>query len=203
MHSFSLHLESKVDLIRYLRETASNENKFGYVLGVVGNISVARFKCPEKEKPTVIKGNLEIITLNGTLSPNGCHIHISVSDSNCRVWGGHLEEGTKTLKGADILVGFLDNKSIRNSLQSDKSINIPKTIEVYTISNCPWSSRAVRMLRTLQIAHNVKNIESDDQFRELNQITNYSTFPQIIIDGEFIGGYAELAELHAKGRLSN
>tara|TARA_B100000700_G_scaffold317852_1_gene409912 strand:+ start:2911 stop:3042 length:132 start_codon:yes stop_codon:yes gene_type:complete len=32
--------------------------------------------------------------------------------------------------------------------------------------------------------------------------SNYWNFPQIFIDEEFVGGYSELAELHASSKLS-
>ena len=48
-------------------------------------------------------GELEIITLQGTISPDGVHLHLSFSDASCQVWGGHLEHGTLVLRGADLL----------------------------------------------------------------------------------------------------
>ena len=32
----------------------------------------AAFQCPGPPEPTVMEGDLEIITLNGTVSPTGC-----------------------------------------------------------------------------------------------------------------------------------
>ena len=58
------------------------------------------------------------------------------------------------------------------------------------------------MLRTLQIAHEIKVIQNDNDYISLHEITNYSSFPQIFINGEFIGGYSELAELHSSGKLN-
>ena len=69
---------------------------------------IAKFQCPGKEKATTIKNHLEIIALNGTISPHKCHLHISTSDEECKVWAGHLEEGTIILKSADLLIGFLE-----------------------------------------------------------------------------------------------
>jgi len=58
------------------------------------------------------------------------------------------------------------------------------------------------MLRTLQVKHEIKVIKNDNEFKSLNKITNYSSFPQIFINGEFIGGYSELAELNSYGKLN-
>ena len=96
------------------------------------------------------------------------------------------------------MIGFLEEHFKQETSYAEK-----KTVDIYILPNCPWSSRAVRMLRTLQISHQIKVIESESEFKELNKISNYSTFPQIFINGEFIGGYTELAELHASGTLGN
>lgn len=42
----------------------------------------------------------------------------------------------------------------------------------------------------------------DDEIAALKQRTGHMTLPQIFIDGKLIGGFQELAELDAAGRLS-
>ena len=59
------------------------------------------------------------------------------------------------------------------------------------------------MLRTLQVEHEIKVIKNDNDFKLLNKMTEYSSFPQIFINGKFIGGYSELAELHSSGKLND
>ena len=194
----TLQLESGSDLLRSIQAQATKENKSGYVLSVVGNLSVAKFQCPGRAKATTIKKHLEIIALNGTISPKKCHLHISLSDGECKLWAGHLEEGTIILKGADLLIGFLEEtltkKGDRTKIQ---------TVEIFILPDCPWSSRAIRMLRTLQIPHKINVVKNDDDFNSLHKRSKYTSFPQIFIDEEFIGGYSELAELHASGKLSS
>ena len=57
---------------------------------------------------------------------------------------------------------------------------------------CPWSQRALRMLRSLGIRYELVSLPEGSQHRSL---------PQVSIDGEPIGGYSELAELHGSGAL--
>ena len=84
------------------------------------------------------------------------------------------------------------------------SIQTPKKqVEIFINPDCPWSARAIRMLRTLQVEHEIKVIKNDNDFKLLNKMTKYSSFPQIFINGEFIGGYSELAELHSSGKLKD
>ncbi len=194
----TLKLKSGNDLLISLESIAKAENKSGYILSLVGNLSKSIFKCPGKKNSTVIENNLEIISLNGIISPNKCHLHICFSDGECNVWAGHLEKGSLILKSADILIGFLNEPTYQNEIFTNKHL-----VEIFILPDCPWSSRAVRMLRTLQVKHEIKVIETDSDFKALNKRTKYSSFPQIFLNGQFIGGYSELAELHAAGKLNN
>ena len=178
-------LETGRDLLMSLQEMAIKENKAGYILSVVGNLSKARIQCPGKKQSTLIKNTLEIVSLNGTINPNHCHLHISFSDGNCNIWAGHLKEGTIILKAADMLIGFLDE----NLIKKEKNIH-NKQVQIYIIPDCPWSARAIRMLRTLQVEHEIIVIKNDNDFKSLNKMTRYNSFPQIFINGEFIGGYS-------------
>ena len=191
-------LETGSDLLVCLQEMAKKENKAGYILSVVGNLSKARIQCSGQKQSTLIKNTLEIISLNGSIDPKRSHLHISFSDQNCNVWADHLKEGTIIDKAADMLIGFLDENLINK-----EKISYNQLIKIYTLPDCPWSARAIRMLRTLQLDHEIKVIENDNDFKSLNKITNYTSFPQIFIDGEFIGGYSELAEFHSSGKLND
>ena len=53
-------LETGGDLLISLQDTAIKENKAGYILSVVGNLSKAKIQCPGKKQSTIIKNTLEI-----------------------------------------------------------------------------------------------------------------------------------------------
>ena len=55
---------------------------------------------------TVMPG--EIVSLVGTLSPDGEHLHVAISDGAGRTIGGHLLEGSLVYTTAEIAVGELD-----------------------------------------------------------------------------------------------
>ncbi len=201
MQPLPLKLDAGSDLRVSIEGIGRDQNKSGFILGVVGNLSRACFQCPGQPKPTVLEGNLEIITLNGTFSPTGVHLHLSISDSDCQVWGGHLEQGSKLLKGADVLLAVLDDKhQLTNSSRQSDQIISPR-ISISVISGCPWCSRALRILSSLQIKHNVQLIEDDESFQLLKERTGMTTFPQVFIDGQLLGGYDSLEKLKASGKL--
>ncbi|MBM5814433.1 MAG: DUF296 domain-containing protein [Cyanobacteria bacterium M_DeepCast_100m_m1_067] len=194
MHAVPLHLEAGSDVRSSLEQLAQQQQAGGFVLSVVGNLSQAAFACPGKTAPTVLQGELEIITLQGTLSPDGVHLHLSFSDAECQVWGGHLEHGTLVLRGADLLVGFLTEPGQQpgqpaSQARADTGLIAEPRVEIATLPGCPFSRRALRMLRTLGIP-----------FLEI-QPSAEGSVPQLFIDGVAIGGYDALAELHSRGEL--
>ena len=203
MRSFSLKLSTGNDLLASLDEIAVNENSLGYVLGIVGNLSSAAFQCPGQKEPEILHGELEIITLNGTISPKGSHLHLSVSDSACKVWGGHLEYGSKILKGTDLLLGLIEEFEISSMDYKKKQALLSDRVEIYILENCPWSKRSIRILSKLNIKYQIKKVSTDDEYQEVNKITNATRFPQILIDGVFIGGYESLVELNSLGKLDH
>ena len=196
MRTLPLKLGPGSDLRRSLEQLAIEQGAAGFVLGVVGNLSRAAFQCAGRTGPTILEGDLEIITLQGTVAPDGVHLHLSLSDSDCQVWGGHLEPGTLVLKGADLLVGFL-----QDSQPVPPAPPAQPAVEVAVLPGCPWSQRALRILRTLGIPHQVTTISGDAEFGALEQRTGSGLLPQVFIDGQFIGGYDELADLQGRGGL--
>jgi predicted DNA-binding protein with PD1-like motif/glutaredoxin len=194
MRSVALHLDAGSDVRRSLEQLAREQNASGFVLSVVGNLSQAAFQCPGSGQPTVLSGLLEIITLQGTIGPEGVHLHLSLSDGHCQVWGGHLEPGTLVLNGADLLVAFTDpaGEPAATSGQSPAAVAAPAGQPRLTIAvkaGCPWCKRALRLLRTLGIPYQLVEPKAG------------GTVPQIAIDGVAIGGYDALVELHGRGDL--
>ncbi len=202
MRSLPLKLPPGSDLRSFIEKVGREEMSSGFVLGVVGNLSRAAFQCPGKPQPTVLEGNLEIITLNGMFTPEAVHLHLSLSDGDCQVWGGHLEPGTLVLKGADVLVGLLDDELEQSSVASSSiSTSSTSRIEIAVLPGCPWSARALRILRALSVPHTVLEIDNESNFQELKKRSDLSTFPQIFVDGALLGGYDSFAELHRSGGL--
>ncbi|MDC3008659.1 DUF296 domain-containing protein [Synechococcus sp. MU1651] len=198
MQPLPLKLAPGSDLRLSLEELAQRDGISGFVLGVVGNLTKASFQCPGQAEPTVLEGDLEVITLNGTFSPEGVHLHLSLSDGACQVWGGHLEPGTIVQKGVDLLIGVLEQREGRPARQTAAAT--PR-IEIAVLPGCPWCSRALRILRTLDLPHNVTTINDDAAFQAVQKRSGMTTFPQVFIDGSVIGGYDDLAAMQAAGEL--
>ena len=206
MHPLPLHLGAGSDLRASLERLGSEVGTSGFVLGVVGDLSQASFQCPGQAESTVLEGHLEIITLQGTVAPQGVHLHLSLSDGDCHVWGGHLEHGSLVLRGADLLVGFLPTDSPQGAAAAASRPTAPASpaqprVEISVRSGCPYSARALRMLRTLGIPHVVQLADDEGVRQQVAERSGSTSMPQVFIDGQPIGGYDALADLHGRGVL--
>ncbi|MGB9868833.1 PPC domain-containing DNA-binding protein [Methanothermobacter sp.] len=80
-----LRLEPDMDLMAEM-EAIDVE---GAVVSGIGSLHGVRIRTAD-ESILKLEGPLEIISLQGTLTGDGVHIHIAVADSSGRVFGGHL-----------------------------------------------------------------------------------------------------------------
>ena len=78
-----------------------------FVLSGIGSLRGASIRFADAATAARIEGSLEILTLSGTLSPDGSHLHIGVSDAAGKVSGGHVAPGCVVRTTAEILVGWL------------------------------------------------------------------------------------------------
>ena len=77
-----------------------------------------------------------------------------------------------------------------------------RRMTVYTTEPCGYCRTAKALLAKRRIAYVEINLARDPEGRaELVRLTGMMTFPQVIIDGESIGGYQELAQADRAGRL--
>ncbi len=198
MEYYFYNFASGVDVYDSLNELHKYHNSTSFLISAVGDLSKASFKCPSYDKPAIFEKKLEIITLSGYIRSTESHVHISVSDEKCSVFGGHLLSGTTVLKSLDVLIGVIPNLKNR-SISSSKYNSL--NIDIYVLPDCPWSQRALKLLDSFHIKYNSYLITNDEEFINILNRTTVSTFPQIFINDKFIGGYSELLNLSDKGDL--
>ena len=83
------------------------QEQAGCVISAVGSLSVAQLRFAGAAEATPIQGELEILSLSGTLSADGAHLHIAVADSRGAVIGGHLCPGSLVRTTAEFVIGLL------------------------------------------------------------------------------------------------
>ena len=87
-----------------------------YMLSCVGSLRQAAIRFANQPKETIIDQALEIISLAGTLSQHGIHLHIAVSDSEGQVIGGHLMDGSTIYTTAEIVMGIVPNSIFKREI---------------------------------------------------------------------------------------
>ncbi len=75
---------------------------------------------------------------------------------------------------------------------------------MYTTDSCGFCRTAKALLQAREIPYEEINLARDPDGRaELATRTSMMTFPQIVIDGENIGGFQQLAMADRAGRLKD
>ena len=108
------------DDLRQALETwmGEQEEQAACVISAIGSLSVAKLRFAGAAAATTIHGELEIISLSGTLSPDGAHLHIAIADSSGAVIGGHLCTGSLVRTTAELVVGLLPEWQFRRELDT-------------------------------------------------------------------------------------
>jgi uncharacterized protein len=97
------------DDLRQALETwmGEQQEQAGCLISAVGSLSLAKLRLAGATQATAIQGELEILSLSGTLSPDGAHLHVAVAGSSGAVIGGHLCAGSLVRTTAELVIGLL------------------------------------------------------------------------------------------------
>jgi glutaredoxin 3 len=75
-------------------------------------------------------------------------------------------------------------------------------ITIYTTEPCSFCARVKGLLGTRGLQFTEVNLDKDPAGRvELAARTGMLSFPQVVVDGELLGGFAELQAAAESGRL--
>lgn len=114
MRQLSFRLKPGQFLKEEIERTAVDHKiKAGVLLSVVGGLenAVLRMAGSDFDHQTVKDWNekFEIVSGTGTISDAGCHLHVSLSDKEGNVIGGHLKDGCRVAYTAEIVIGIFDD----------------------------------------------------------------------------------------------
>lgn len=115
MQALPLRLTPGQDL-RLAIEAALGSHSAAYVLQGIGSLSVAQLRFAGVDQPTELSGDLEILTLAGSIAPDGAHLHMAVSDAEGRVYGGHVATGCIVRTTAEVLLAVLPGHAFSREL---------------------------------------------------------------------------------------
>jgi len=103
-----LRLQPGDDLRRALEAAVAAQGaEAAFVVSGVGSLDPALVRLAGAAEPLRIDGDLELLTLSGSIAVNGSHLHLSVSDADGRVTGGHAAYGCTVRTTAEVLLMLL------------------------------------------------------------------------------------------------
>lgn len=110
MKIFPIRLKPEQDLKASLKDFVEQNNiQSGFILTAVGSLKQATLRFASQDETQVFEERFEIVSLVGTLSTHGLHLHISLSDRNGKTIGGHLVDGCIIYTTAEIVVGTTED----------------------------------------------------------------------------------------------
>jgi len=108
-----IRLSPGTDLRRALEGLAAGQAvESAFVVAGIGSLVEASLRYAGEAAESTIVGPLEILTVSGTLSSSGAHLHMSVSDASGRVFGGHVGYGNTIRTTAEVLLALLQEWSL-------------------------------------------------------------------------------------------
>jgi|GEM_PF-459861 len=103
---FVLRLKPGQDLREELEKFTRAANiRAGFILTAVGSLQKASLRLADQTVTTTLTQKFEIVSLTGTLSTDGVHLHIALSDAEGKTTGGHLVAGSIIYTTAEIVIG--------------------------------------------------------------------------------------------------
>ena len=106
MQTSTFRLKPGQDLMEEIEGFCALQNiEAGCLLCAVGSLTHARLRLANRDYFNEYEGYFEIVSLTGTVSTHGSHLHISISDENGQTTGGHLVPGCKIYTTAELVVG--------------------------------------------------------------------------------------------------
>jgi len=113
MDSLPIRLPPNADLRRALEDAvAATRWRSAFVVCGIGSLSRAQIRFAGAPDPTAIEADLEIISVSGTISPDGAHLHLSVADADGKVLGGHAAYGCIVRTTAELLLAMSPDWSL-------------------------------------------------------------------------------------------
>ena len=120
MRNYTFRLTPGQDLYNSI-EMFVQEQKIeaGCVLSGVGSLTHVTLRFANQEIYHEESGYFEIVSITGTVSIHGSHLHLSASDDQGRTFGGHLVPGCLIYTTAEIVLLEFDDLVYKREFAQD------------------------------------------------------------------------------------
>ena len=103
------------DDLRAGLEAARGDDAAVAVATCVGSLTEAMIRHADRDEATAYRGRYEIVSLTGTLGPDGPHLHMAIADGAGRAVGGHVMPGCRVYTTAEVVLIRLDGLAFRRA----------------------------------------------------------------------------------------
>lgn len=110
--------DTKLELQRLCDQ---HQLKAACVVTCVGSLTTMKLRLANQPVGSEFAGPLEIVSLVGTLSQNGSHLHLCACDCTGKATGGHLMDGCLVYTTAEIVIGVFDGAEFQQLLISNQA----------------------------------------------------------------------------------
>jgi len=87
------------------RFTKENDIQDGFIITAVGSLQYASLRLANQLIISNFEGKFEIVSLVGTLSRDGVHLHVAVADETGKTLGGHVMANCEIYTTAEVIIG--------------------------------------------------------------------------------------------------
>ena len=116
----SLRLRRGADLLHSIKALCEETHiAAGVVLSAVGCISRGRIRDASGVTIRQIGEHCEIVSLNGTVSRERCHLHIALSKEDLSTIGGHLCEGCIINTTCELVIAEIPGTAIEKEFDDE------------------------------------------------------------------------------------
>jgi hypothetical protein len=120
MQSFTFRLKPGQDLLNEIESVVVEKNiEAGCVLSAVGSLTHATLRLANRDHYSEYDGYFEIVSMTGTVSVHGSHLHISISDGDGKTIGGHLVPGCKIYTTAEMVLAIFEDVVYKREYAED------------------------------------------------------------------------------------
>ena len=120
MKNYTFRLKSGEDLFETIEAFIKDKNiEAGCVLSGVGSLTHFTLRFANQEDHAEADGHFEIVSLTGTVSIHGSHLHVSISDEHGKTTGGHFVSGCVIYTTAEIVIAVFDNVVYKREFAED------------------------------------------------------------------------------------
>ena len=103
--SYAIRLKPREDLKKSIQAFVDNKQiSAGWIASCAGSLTDYHIRFANQPTGSRGTGHFEIVSLSGTLSTNGSHLHISISDGTGKTIGGHLLDECIIYTTAEIII---------------------------------------------------------------------------------------------------